>query len=95
MLIAYADDFVCAFRYKRDAERLMVALKRRFNKFGLEIAEDKTKLIKFSRFSKERNGKFDFLGFSFNWKESLKGKDIITHTTSKKKFNASVQNIKQ
>lgn len=95
MMIAYADDFVCAFRYKEDAERFMEALEKRFNKFGLELAKEKTKLIKFSRFSKERNGNFDFLGFTYRWIKSREGKDIITHTTSKKKFNASVQKIKQ
>lgn len=41
MMISYADDFVCAFRYKSDAERFMVALEKRFNKFGLEHAKDK------------------------------------------------------
>lgn len=95
MLIAYADDFVCGFRYKKDAERFMVALEKRFNKFGLELSKEKTNLIKFSRFSKDKNGTFDFLGFTFKWIESRKGKDIIGHTTSKKKFNASMQKIKQ
>lgn len=66
-MISYADDFVCAFRYKRDAERFMKELEKRFNKFGLELAEEKTNLIKFSRFSKDRNGDFDFLGFTFKW----------------------------
>ncbi len=95
MMIAYADDFVCAFRYKRDAERFMIALEKRLKKFGLELAKEKTKLIKFSRFSKDRNEDFDFLGFTFRWVISRKGKDIITHTTSKKKLQASVQKIKQ
>ena len=94
-MMAYADDFVCAFRYKRDAERFMKALKKRFNKFGLELAEEKTNLIKFSRFSKDRNGSFNFLGFNYKWIVSRKGKDIINTTTSKKKFNASAQKIKQ
>lgn len=95
MIVAYADDFVCAFRYQNDAIRFMKALEKRFNKFGLELAKEKTKLIKFSRFSKDRNGNFDFLGFNFKWIMSRKGKDIIAHTTSKKKFNASVQKMKQ
>lgn len=95
IMISYADDFVCAFRYKKDAERFMVALEKRFNKFGLELAKEKTKLIKFSRFSKDKNGEFDFLGFTFRWITSRKGKDIISHTTSKNKFKASVQKIKK
>lgn len=95
ILIGYADDFVCAFRYKQDAENFMSALDKRFQRFGLELTKDKTKLIKFSRFSKERNGTFDFLGFTFQWRVSRKGKDIVTHTTSKKRFQRSVLTIKQ
>lgn len=95
MMISYADDFICAFRYKRDAEKFMIALEKRFQKFGLELAKEKTKLIKFSRFSKDKNGEFDFLGFTFKWILSRKGKDIISHTTSKNRFNTSVQKIKQ
>lgn len=95
MLLAYADDFVCAFRYKKDAELFVEAMRRRFEKFGLELAESKTRLIEFSRFKQGRNGSFDFLGFTYNWRKSRKGKDIITHTTSKKKFKASVQNLKE
>ncbi|MTI66540.1 MAG: hypothetical protein FH753_08060 [Firmicutes bacterium] len=95
LIVAYADDFVCAFRYKRDAEKFMKALEKRLNKFGLKLAKEKTKLIKFSRFSKNRNGDFDFLGFTYRWEISRKGKDIITHKTSKKKFNLSVQKIKE
>ncbi len=94
MMIAYADDFVCAFRYREDAESFMNALEKRFRQFGLELAKEKTNLIKFSKFSKERNGSFDFLGFTYRWVISRKGKDIIAHTTSKKKFNISVYNIK-
>jgi len=95
MMIAYADDFVCAFRYHKDAIKFKEALEKRFKKFGLELAKEKTNLIKFSRFSKDRNGSFDFLGFTYKWIISRKGKDIITHITSKKKFKASVQKIKQ
>jgi len=95
MMIAYADHFVCAFRYYSDAVRFMKELEERFNKFGLELAKEKTNLIKFSRFSKDRNGSFDFLGFTYRWIVSRKGKDIIRYTTSKKKFKTSVQKIKQ
>lgn len=95
LLIAYADDFVCGFRYHKDATKFMKALEKRFAKFGLELAKEKTNLIKFSRFSKGRNGSFDFLGFTYNWRTSRKGKDIIVRTTSKKKFKASIYKIKQ
>ena len=38
-LCRYADDFVCAFRYKADADRFYEALRGRLRKFGLELAE--------------------------------------------------------
>lgn len=95
MMIAYADDFVCAFRYREDAEKFMKDLEERFKSFGLSLAKEKTKLIKFSRFSKDRNEDFDFLGFTFRWTTSKNGKDIITHTSAKSRFNNSVLKMKQ
>jgi len=48
-LCRYADDFICAFEYESDAERFYRALGGRMSSFGLELAEDKTNLVKFSR----------------------------------------------
>ena len=42
MLIRYADDFVIAFQFQRDAERFYRALPKRLNKFGLSVAEHRT-----------------------------------------------------
>lgn len=50
-----ADDFVCAFQYKEDAIRFYHTLGKRMGKFGLELAEDKTKMLRFSRFPKDEN----------------------------------------
>ena len=60
-LCRYADDFICAFRYKREAERFYEALKGRLAKFGLTLAEKKTRIIPFSRFRKEEGRYFEFL----------------------------------
>ena len=40
---------------------------KRLTKFGLEIAPDKTKTLRFSRFhpSRKRGRTFEFLGFEF------------------------------
>ncbi len=93
-LCRFADDFVCAFRYKKDAEKFYGVLVLRLGKFGLELSEEKTNIISFSRFRKEENTHFDFLGFEFRWGLSRKGKDIIKRYTSKKKLRASLQNLK-
>jgi RNA-directed DNA polymerase len=52
-LCRYADDFVCGFQYKREAERFYRALMERLKKFGLELSTEKTNIIPFSRYRKE------------------------------------------
>ncbi|WP_240951519.1 reverse transcriptase domain-containing protein [Caldanaerobacter subterraneus] len=51
--IRYADDFVCCFQYKDDAEKFYKSLKERLKEFGLELAEEKTRIIEFGRFAEE------------------------------------------
>ena len=90
-LCRYADDFICAFRFKDDAEELYKALVKRLEKFGLSLSQDKTRIIKFSRFEKDSNNYFEFLGFEFRWGTSRKGKDIIKRRTSRKKLLSSLK----
>ncbi|WP_341327237.1 hypothetical protein [Methylotuvimicrobium sp. KM2] len=63
-LCRYADDFVCAFQ---DAERFYRALIQRLARFGLEIAEDKTRKMVFSHFKAKSKTKFEFLELKFFW----------------------------
>jgi len=88
-LCRYADDFICAFRFKDDVEEFYTVLIRRLNKFGLSLSPDKTRIIRFSRFEKGTNY-FEFLGFEFRWGISRKGKDMIKLRTSRKKLLASL-----
>ena len=67
MLIRYADDFIVAFQYRDDAENFYKVLPKRLEKFGLEIAPEKTRLIRFSRYYLGRKRSFTFLGFEFYW----------------------------
>ncbi|MBE3101520.1 MAG: group II intron reverse transcriptase/maturase [Firmicutes bacterium] len=90
-LCRYADDFTCAFRFKDDAEEFYKALIKRLGKFGFSLSPDKTIIIKFSRFEKDYNNYFEFLGFEFRWGTSRKGKDIIKRRTSRKKLLASLE----
>lgn len=89
----YADDFICAFEYKEDAERFYRVLPKRLGRFGLEIAPEKTNIIRFCRGNGDGNGRFDFLGFEFRWDLSRKGKPSVMRRTSRKKFRASLRNI--
>ena len=86
-LCRYADDFVCLFRYKQDAERFYKELGARLGKFELELAPDKTKLLSFSRFRKWEKSSFEFLGFEFRWELYTGGRDMVVRRTSPKKLH--------
>jgi group II intron reverse transcriptase/maturase len=87
-MVRYADDFVCCFQYEDDARNFYEALKERLAKFGLEISEDKSKIIKFGRHAGSDTGKFDFLGFTFVCGISRNGKFTVKPQTSEKKLKA-------
>ena len=48
-MVRYADDVVACFRYKNEAEKFLRSVKKRLAKFGLEISEEKTKILEFER----------------------------------------------
>ena len=52
-LIRYADDFVCCFQYEYEAKVFRERLEERFAKYGLELAEEKTKILEFGRFARQ------------------------------------------
>lgn len=93
MLIRFADDFVCLFKHKRDAEMFYNELKEGLLKFGLEVAEDKTKILLFSKWQIKRSETFEFLGFEFSCGISRKGRPQIKRKTARKKLKASVWNF--
>lgn len=95
MMIRYADDFVCAFQFKSDAEMFYLELGKRLGKFGLETAPDKTRIIRFSRFKTSENEGFNFLGFEFRWKINYKGKAQVKRRTSPEKLNAAINRFKE
>jgi group II intron reverse transcriptase/maturase len=88
-LFRFADDFVACFEYRHEAIAFEQALKERLAAYGLEVAPDKTKTIRFGRKGGPYNGRFDFLGFEFRWEASRKGQPIVKRRTSRKKLQAS------
>lgn len=103
-LIRYADDFVCCFQYQYEAEIFRQRLEERFRKYGLELAEEKTKVLEFGRFAtgnRKRRGEgkpgtFDFLGFTFYCGTDTKKRFFRCKVkTSKKKFRSKVRAMKE
>lgn len=98
-IVRYADDFVCFFQYKNEAEQFLELLKTRLAKFSLELSEDKTKLIEFGRFAKENSKdgfteSFDFLGFAHYNGKTRTGRYRVIHRTSKSKLKQKKQAVK-
>jgi len=94
-LCRYADDFVCAFEREADAERFYQVLGSRLEKFGLEVAEEKTNLMRFSPVHWKASGTFEFLGFEFRWGLGRWRKPVIKRRTARKKYRASLANIRE
>jgi len=110
-LIRFADDFVIVFQLKYDAERVMAVISKRFEKYGLTVHPDKTKLIDFRapnhlerrRAAKSNdNGKdggrpqtFDLLGFTHYWGKTSKGNWSVRRKTMKSRLTRSIQKIEQ
>ena len=94
-LCRYADDFVCAFQDERDAERFYKALGKRLEKYGLEVAEEKTNLLRFSSHDLKESGAFEFLGFEFRWGLNRWRKPVLKRRTSRTKYRASLANFRK
>lgn len=102
-LIRFADDFVIAFTDEDDARRVYEVLPKRFEKYGLKLHPEKTRLIPFSRPSWSRKddgsskgsgqGTFDLLGFTLYWARSAQGYWVIQLKTSRKRFTRTLHNL--
>lgn len=94
-ILRYADDFVVCFEYRHEAEAFEKAVKERLAKFGLEVAADKTKTLRFGRNGGPHNGRFDFLGFEFYWEADRKGRPRVKRRTATKKWQAGMQRMRE
>lgn len=98
--IRFADDAILCFQHREDAEKVMRVLPKRFEKFGLTLHPEKTRLIEFGRYA-ARNAKkqgkrpatFDFLGLTHLCARSLKGKFTVHVRTMAKRLRRGLKAI--
>jgi len=104
IVVRYADDSVLGFENQRDAERFLSELETRMAHFGLELHDNKTRILEFGRYATERRkekglGKpetFDFLGFTHYCGMTRKnGKFMVWRKTSRKRMNSKIKEIRQ
>jgi len=104
-LIRYADDFVMGFSCEEDARRVLAVLPKRFEKYGLTIHPEKTRLVPFERppHRAEREPaqgrtpaeSFDLLGFTHYWGRSRNGYWVVKRKTSKSRFRRGLTALAQ
>jgi group II intron reverse transcriptase/maturase len=100
-LFRYADDFIICFQYEEDAERVASVLRKRLAKYGLELSEEKTRLIAFGRFAEatsQRQGQrkpatLDFLGFTHVCARGRNGKFTVHVRTTRKRLRRAMRYV--
>ncbi len=104
IIVRYADDFVMGFQHRGEAERFLREMKERFALHGLEIHNEKTRLIEFGRFaelncSERGEGKpetFDFLGFTHICSRTRKdNRFTIRRKTIAKRLRAKLKSVRE
>ena len=102
-IVRYADDAILGFEHQDEAERYLRELREHLREFGLELNEDKTRLIRFGRFARlnraERGeGKpeaFTFLGFQHICGKNRLGRFEVRRITDGKRRRKKLQAVKQ
>jgi RNA-directed DNA polymerase len=102
IVVRYADDFVVGFQHRSDAEQFQRELRERLAQFGLNLHDDKTKLLEFGpnawRAWKggkgKRPGTFNFLGFTHIAGTSRRGGHVLLRKTMRQRLRAKLHEVK-
>src|ERR1051326_3549767 len=102
-IVRYADDAILGFEHQDEAERYLRELKEHLREYGLELNEDKTRLIRFGRFARlnraERGeGKpeaFTFLGLQHICGSNRLGRFEVLRITDGKRRRRKLREMKQ
>jgi RNA-directed DNA polymerase len=102
-IVRYADDAILGFEFESEAERYLKELKERLREFGLELNEDKTRLIRFGRFAafnraERGEGKpeaFTFLGLQHICGSDRQGRFEVRRITDGKRRRKKLLELKQ
>ncbi len=101
-LIRYADDMLMVFAREDDARRVLEVLPKRFEKYGLTLHPEKTRLVKFNRPRPSdrkggpggpRPGTFDLLGFTHYWGRTRRGGWAVKRKTAADRFSRALRAI--
>ena len=99
-MVRFADDAVLVFKRREDAERVMEVLPKRFEKYGLKLHPEKTRLLDFKRPGDQGAGgndsaTFNFLGFTHYWARSREGYWVVKRKTMKERLSRALKRLNQ
>ena len=98
-MVRFADDFIMGYENLEDVERVQKVIGQRFERFGLKINTEKTRLVRFGRPGRakiekgEKPETFDYLGFTHYWGKSKKGYWVVKKKTAAKRFRRTLQTM--
>ena len=98
--IRFADDAILCFQHKEDAEKVLGVLPKRFEKYGLTLHPEKTRLLEFGRYAAKnarQQGKkpatFNFLGFVHICARSRQGRFTVHVKTIAKRLGRGLKAV--
>jgi len=102
-LIRYIDDFIVCFQHRSDATRFQAVLRKRLNKFKLELEPSKTRLIEFGRFAsrdakargKRKPDTLYFLGFTHYCTRNRQGNFMVGRKTEKQRIKRGIGKVQE
>jgi len=102
-MVRYADDAILGFEHQDEAERYLRELKEHLLEYGLELNEDKTRLIRFGRFAafnraERGEGKpetFTFLGLQHICGKNRLGRFEVRRITDGRRRRKKLRELKQ
>ena len=103
IIVRYADDAVIGFQHEGEAKKFLEDLGEQLGGHGLELNEDKTRLIRFGRFAQQNRDErgegavksFTFLGFQHICAENSLGRFEVRRITDGDRRRKKLQAIKQ
>lgn len=99
-LIRYCDDFVILAQNKVEAQGILDKLRERFKQYGMELNQEKTRVVSFGSWERENAKKqqrgpntFNFLGFTHYCSRTRGGKFKVGRKTNTERFSRMCREI--
>lgn len=101
-IVRYADDAILGFEHQHEAEGYLRELKEHLREYGLELNEDKTRLIRFGRFARQNRAErgegkpesFTFLGLQHICGSNRLGRFEVRRITDGNRRRRKLQELK-